>query len=379
MRMRTTCVAGAVLALTLAGRAHAAGVTGVMLGSSWRSWTATDQSSPFSSLSQGSGQLAIGVGLTPNADLVIATAGAATKLESASGDRSLDGVGAVSGAVLLRLASERLLLKLTTTLPTGTRELDVDQLAVLESIGQPLLGFAVRHLGTGLEAGGSAAWRVHDGPGHRVSVGAGGVVRGAYTLANGMDDLHPAPEWAVTTGFERRGADSAPAPLRVDLTWRGFGTDRFGDEDVFREGGQLEAQLAVQGDAAPLHGIAVARAVVKARNELLAPAGSAVASIRVRSGNVSAIRLQGDRDAGADVRFGLVAEGVVVTSSEAEGRNGYVLGAGPHVRFGVGSGASVDVGARYEAGRVDGIDGAPRHGIHGVAVDLRLQWAPSAP
>jgi hypothetical protein len=360
------------------GRPEASSVTGVVVGADYRSWKEKAGGAGDVSISQGRGLLTVDLQLAPTADLIFSNSGASSKLGTGGSDLSLDGLGSLSSALQVRLADDRLLLKLTATAPSGKRELDAKELQVVEAIGHPLLGFGLRHYGTGFEGGGSATWGPIEAPGSRVTVGVGGLVRGAYRLFQGASDFHPASEWAATTGLDL-GTSSRPTgvPVRLDLTYRGFGTDRLGDVDVFKEGAQFEIQAQGLADRVPFHWSGVLRSVLKSDNTTLGPAGSAVADFKANSGSAAVVLLGVDHDAGSKGRLGLVAEHDLVTGSDASGRDGSVTGVGPHGQLSLEGGTSLDLTTRYWWGRVDAASGGGRHDIHGVSAELELRWSGS--
>jgi hypothetical protein len=362
----------------LAGRSHAASVRDVIVGSDFRSWTEATGTAQDISIHQNGGLLTVGLGLTDNVGLVVSNSGASSKLGIGSSNFSLAGLSSFSSALVAHLVDDRLLLKLTATAPSGKRNLDSDELEVVGAIGRPLLGFGVRHYGTGFEGGGSATWCLIAEPDRRVSVGVGGLMRGPYRLFEGADDFHPASEWAATGGASVvTNVGLMRVPILIDLTYRGFGTDRWGSADVFKEGEQIEFQAQGLADAGPFHWNGVLRSALKSANATLEPSGSAIASFKSNSGSSVAVLLGMDHDWGPSRRLGPVAEFDLVTGSEAPGRNGSAIGLGPHGRFDLGSGVALELAAQYWWGSIDALSGGARDTLHGASIELTLRWTGS--
>jgi len=360
----------------VASRSQAASVREVVVGSDFRSWTEVAGATPDISTLQGGGLLTIGLRLTDNVGLVVSNAAASSKMEIGTSNLSLVGLGSFSSALVAHLADDRLLLKLTGTVPSGKQNLDSGQLEVVEAIGRPLLGFGMRHYGTGFEGGGSATWSLIAEPDRRITVGVGGLMRGPYRLFEGAGDFRPASEWAATCGASLVTAlDQTRVPILIDLTVRGFGTDRLGDADVFKEGAQVEFQAQGLADEGPIHTNAVLRGALKADNATLEPAGNTVASFKSNSGSSVVALLGVDHDLGSSHRLGLVSEFSFIRGSEAPGRNGSAIGVGPHGRFSLGSGVALELTAQYWRGQIDALPGGARDALHGASVELLLRWS----
>src|SRR5204863_535559 len=78
------------------------------------------------------------------------------------------GVNGVASSLMAHLANDRLLVQGTVTLPSAHPAIRPDQLATVETIGLPYLGFDVKHHGNGLEYGGTAAFELVQRPMFRV-------------------------------------------------------------------------------------------------------------------------------------------------------------------------------------------------------------------
>ena len=367
-------VLAAVATACFVARSDGASVTGVVVGTDYRSWTELNGATDLS-ISQGGGVVTLGLNLLPTTDLILSNSGARATLGTGTGDLSLTGLGSFSSALQVRLVHDRVLLKLTANAPSGKRELTATELQVVAAAGHPLLGFRQRPYGTGFDGGGSMTWGLVNASGYRLTVGAGGLVRGPFHLYQATSELHPASEWAATTWLEVGVSPQAVgAPLRLDLTYRGFGTDRLGSVDAFKEGAQLEAQARGLGDRETFHWDYLLRGVMKADNTTLGSGGSTVASSKGSSGNSAALLVGVDGDASPNFRLGVVAERDVVGRSDAFGRNGSVTGVGPRARLGLGSGTTLDLATQLWWGRVDGSDGLS-HDARGLSVQCSLRWA----
>ncbi|MFM7231357.1 MAG: hypothetical protein ACKO3S_05175, partial [bacterium] len=287
-----------VATLSLAASAWAAPeVSHVMVRGSFRTWEGDLPADRTASADQGAGRLSLGLRLASNADLVLATSGGTTTTDLGAGEARLARLADLASSLYLRLADDRLLLQAAASVPLGDASVTRAEAPVLEAVAMPLLDFDLRDYAGGLELGGTATWRALMTPTFGLAFGAGTMWRGAYELIVDEGDFRPAMEWAFTMGADLGAHDEGTAsPARVDLTWRGFGTDRLADVPVFRQGGQWETRLSGQRAFGALRTSGSLSSVWKRANTLLASSGTVIGETQSGSGDQLGLRLRADHD-----------------------------------------------------------------------------------
>lgn len=367
-----------VATLSLAASAWAAPeVSHVMVRGSFRTWEGDLPADRTASADQGAGRLSLGLRLASNADLVLATSGGTTTTDLGAGEARLARLADLASSLYLRLADDRLLLQAAASVPLGDASVTRAEAPVLEAVAMPLLDFDLRDYAGGLELGGTATWRAVMGPTFGLALGAGTMWRGGYELIVDEGEFRPAMEWAFTAGTDLGPHDEgAPSPARVDLTWRGFGTDRLADVPVFRQGGQWETRLSGQRAFGALRTSGSLSSVWKRANTLLASSGTVIGETQSGSGDQLGLRLRADHDLGAIVTLGLVVDHLRGRNSDDPRRNGHSTGVGPVLVVDATRTLEFELSARYASGRIEPSIGAGTRSLDGSAWGLRLRWSP---
>ncbi|MCA9757594.1 MAG: hypothetical protein KDA27_17445 [Candidatus Eisenbacteria bacterium] len=380
--------------LCLAPRVDASGIEVVRIPASYRTWEIGDSDSTMT-VSQLHVPIVTSIGLGESADLVLSTAYGSSTVEppstdgtASASDLSMNGNGDVKGQLFVRLLDNRLLLQAGLGVPAGKVGLDTEQLTVVQALGNPLLGFRMKHYGEGLDLSGGAAFAVPLGSSVTAAVGAGFVTRGAYEFVAGEDDFKPGQETSVSGGVDILSSGARPA-LRLDASYRMFGADQLGDNDIFQEGNQLELQATTSFRPATARIDLTGRYVLKDDNEILDPPGTDVEKIVMDAG--TAFFVQGEAGfllgsaflgvSGNLTSFDGGEDGDGTTSEAAY--TGSTFGVGPVLEFGLGDSGRLRLGGQYLTGSIDERTLAdetvvPSIDLSGFDVVVSLSWSPGA-
>lgn len=307
------------------------------------------------------------VRLGRSADLVLSTAYGNSGLEVDPGggtagttDLSMSGNGDVKAQLFVRLFEDRFLVQGGVGVPAGTKGLDAEQLAVVQALGNPILGFRMKHYGEGLDISGGGALAVPLGSAATAAVGAGFVVRGPYEFVENEPDFQPGQETSVSAGVDFVAGNSRPA-VRLDASYRIFGADQLDGTDVFQEGNQIELQATTAFRPGKLRLDLAGRLVLKDDNEILNPPGDDVDKIAMDAGTAYFGQLETGLDFGGGF-FGVGASLVRFDGGDPSGDagaattapySGTAYGVGPILEFALGSGGRLRLGGQYLLGSID--------------------------
>ncbi len=150
-----------------------------------------------------------------------------SKIETAAGTQTLDGLSDTQLRALYTLTPDRVVASLSLNLPTGQQDLTLEEFQVAGAVGSNYLSFPVSSLGTGFSATGGLAWAQ---PAGSWNVGLSGSFRyqGTYTpLADTAQGgkYNPGTEIRVRGGADRLLGDRTRVTL--GLTYSTFSTDEF--------------------------------------------------------------------------------------------------------------------------------------------------------
>ncbi len=376
LQVRSVTLGALAGVLALCSPVRAVTISSVSLPVEYRSWTiGAGLTGSETRLEQSHLPVTLHLGLSPALDWVTSWAGGRSDLgEAGAFSARLDGTSAVMTQMFWRLADDHLMLQTGVTVPSGKHALSVSDLAITQLTSLPVLGYGLKRYGRGLEWGAGATLAFPLASGAAVgSIGAGTVLRRPYQLMVEREDYQPASEFAVTGGAGLGPAGTGGRPLHLDATYRLFGKDRIGGQDLFEEGDQLELQARGRTGGEGLQTQAAVRAVLKGDNLAIAPADAAIGSLKSNSGNSVFARLRASRPVGR-LRAGLAGEWDVTTGSDSFGRDGHAFGAGPTLDLPLGEQLRLQLDGEYLWGTLDGIAGSGSIALHGLALSANLLW-----
>ncbi len=131
------------------------------------------------------------------------------------------------------LADRSVVVGVSVNLPTGKKELNAEEYAVLLGLADNSRSYVVRRLGQGLNLGGEVFWMPLVGEAH-LTLGGGYLYRGAYrVLAVDDADYQYGSEF-----YGRLGLSRAPQSVGfgIALEVRAFGKDNYDGLEVFQAG-----------------------------------------------------------------------------------------------------------------------------------------------
>ena len=215
----------------------------------------------------------------------------------------------------------------------------------------------------------------------QASLWAPGTSRGAATNSSeGDPDFQPGDEISFSFGLDALGerADGGPSnplALRLDATYRIFGTDQLDGDDLYEEGNQLEAQVLGTLQGRRWGGFALGRLVLKDDDTVLASAGE-VGKVTQAPGTGFLARAGVDTRAGSSARIGAEFETQIFSGSDAPQTNGATFGFGPSLTWGWSNGAHLQLRALYLGGTIDGDDTRPEIDLRGWDIGMGFHWNP---
>lgn len=348
-------------------------LSGASVPAEFRQWTVEYPGGDVD-VSQFNAPLTASARLGAATDLVVTTSGAWSRLESAS-EAKLGGLSTIGARVFTRVANGRVLLQGMVTAPSGSRGLSTEEFQVARAVGLPLLGFAGKVQGSGFEGGAGATMAFPLNEAATLALGVGGIVRGAFELLEGDEDLRPAPEAAATAGLDLGDrTDVGPAPVRIEATYRWFGEDEMDGTSVFQEGAQVELQVASHRPFGNFDARATARAIFKGENRAIGTGGTTVGDYKASSGDALSLLLGFAGTPRARLRAGFDVEVREVHGADEFGRDGLAFGVGPSAAYALAEGVSLEFGGSYLFGSLDGPTGEDDATMRGFAIHGGLRF-----
>jgi hypothetical protein len=375
---RLATIAVLLLSGFLGGEASASVVrlTSVRLPLEYRTWTLKDREGNEETVSQFYLPAITTVQVTSATAVVLSTAGAGSsrKLEQSS---SFSGPSDVKVQAYHKAADNRVLFTGGVNLPTGKRELSLEDLEIVRALGNPLLGMRLKQYGRGLDLNGGAALSVPLRPDLLLAVGAGVLLPGSFTLVKGDQAYSPTPEISVSAGLEVRGPRWAPNAQRLSLqaTGRLYSKDQVAGEDVFEEGDQLDVALNVVTNRARLRLSLASLLVLKRDNVSFTAEGDELRALKSSPGTGLLTRAGLNYELTDRVRPGIEIDWKRFSGSDDPERNGFAFGVGPALGLALGESNRLKIRALYHAGsaggREDEID------LKGLSTTVSFTWRPS--
>lgn len=307
-------------------------------------------------------------------DFVLSTAYVSSRTEtdlprSQTSIAELASMSDVKAQIFVHLADDRFLVQVGTNAPSGAHSLSLEELAVVQSLSHPILGFRLKHYGEGWNTSAGLAAALPIGDGVRLGLGSGFVYRGEYEFVEGAPDFRPGSEVSASAGLDFVNVDEH-AWLRIDTTFRSSGADQIDGEDVYEEGAQIELDAMLESAPETWQGRLEARFVSKQDDSALSPSGSAVAATKLAAGSSTRI--------GGDVRYrteGGVTIGAAGQWSSFTGSDriadANAIGGGPLLTIPLGSHGQFSAHGLYLAGTVDE---AVELDLSGFELGVALAW-----
>ncbi len=180
------------------------------------------------------------VPVSDNTEIAFLVAGAQSKLDFDGRETDLGGLSDTRLQLSRSMADDRLLFSIGVNLPTGKKELEVDQeRQIIETLAASFLDFPLRRYGEGFGLSFLAGTAAELG---EINAGIGIQYEyiGTYTPYVGFEDYDPGDLFNVYAGGDLS---------REDISWSGnllfttFVADKMADTKVLKQSSQLELQF----------------------------------------------------------------------------------------------------------------------------------------
>jgi hypothetical protein len=135
------------------------------------------------------------------------------------------------------LDKAHLVFNLGLNLPTGQRELTVDEFLTGLMISNRVFAFQSPHLGQGLKVHPSVLWAIPLSRNVVAGLGAAYQYRAAFTPIAAFEDYDPGDEIQVLAGLDFRLAENSV--LSMDVLYTHFSADKLGSREIFNFGERL--------------------------------------------------------------------------------------------------------------------------------------------
>ena len=159
---------------------------------------------------------------------------------SATGDNmeSISGLTDTQLGLNYLLENANLVFNLSFNFPSGKTELDALEFATSALISNNIFHLNTPNFGQGLNVSAGFTWAIPAGETFVFGVGASYQYKSSFKPLNIMAaDYNPGDEILLTGGFDARL--SGAATFSADAIFTLFGTDKFGDDEVFAPGSRL--------------------------------------------------------------------------------------------------------------------------------------------
>ncbi len=210
--------------------------------------------------------VAVVMPVSANFDLILASSNATTSFDNGT-SYNLNGLTDGKIRVLYRMANSKILVNAGINIPSGKNAFNQNEGIVAAEIAEPVLGFHVRSFGKGfnVDLGLAYAHRLRDNL--FLGIGFGYLANGEYKFSsNQTNKFKPGNELSMTLGLDIRGEKLF---LRGDLLYRSFATDKMQNQNIFKQGSQIELEGLCQVRMNRFALVISARNVIKSSNKMI--------------------------------------------------------------------------------------------------------------
>lgn len=355
--------------------AHASLVGSARAPGSYRTWTVeVKDDATETKVSQVHVPLITSLRLGSQVDWVFSTAIANSDWDAEdAAQQSVSGSSDLKSQIFYRLLGDRLLLQGGVNLPVAHQALTDDELKVVQLLGHPLLGFRMKHYGEGVNVSGGGAIAFPLGERATFALGGGFVQRGEYEFVEGEPDFKPGAESSVSAGLDFLSEDGEPF-TRFDVSYRIYGKDESGGQEIFQEGNQTELQASLNLRPGRMRSALLVRGVLKDENEVLSANGDNVDAVAVDAGQSIFARYTLGIALSESSVFGFLADYATFSGSEVVQNDGHAWGVGPTFEQRLGQSGRLGLSALFLRGSTDGDEELPELDLSGLDVSMQLTW-----
>ena len=172
------------------------------------------------------------------------------RLRTGGGAANVDGNNALSGFTdaqlglryTRRFVDQSLSVDVTFNLPSGKKELSLEELGTAVYLSQPFYGFQIPGFGQGFNVTPSITWAFPMSDNMVMGLVASYGFKGPFSpVANMADDFDPGDELSFGAGLDVQL--STRSTLSGDASWAFYGRDEIADDEVFEAGSKLALNL----------------------------------------------------------------------------------------------------------------------------------------
>lgn len=162
-----------------------------------------------------------------------------------TGLKKLASISDTQLSVSYYLESYHLILNFGVNLPSGKKELGLDEFVTSAWLSHSHFNFQVPNLGQGLNLSPGISWAFPMNDNVVLGAGASYQIKGKYKPIKGMpDDYKPGDELLVTGGIDLRLGTMTT--LAADIIFTSYGKDKVGNQAVFLSGRKVGINLKFQ-------------------------------------------------------------------------------------------------------------------------------------
>ena len=195
---------------------------------------------------------------------------------SETGSEDLSGLSDTQISWNYFLENQNLVLNAGISLPTGKATLRNETFITSLGIGEHYWNFMVPNFGQGFNISPGFTWALPLSDATVAGLGMSYQIRGGFIPIEGLDTVYkPGNELLLTGGADFRLGSSST--LSWDLIFTLYGSDRYGDEEVYKSGNRIVTSLQYKTWFGYHSLTAEARYRTKSKNQYLPAAGAALA------------------------------------------------------------------------------------------------------
>lgn len=157
--------------------------------------------------------------------------------------RGMETLGGLSDAQVAlsyyrRLGESSLVISVGANIPSGQKELSMDEYATSIFVSRNFYNFRVLPFGQGFNVSPAITWATPLSEDFILGVGVSYQYRGDFKPVTGMQEtFQPGDEVLLTSGIDYRLAPNWV--VSADVSYTLYGSDKLGDEEVFRSGNRI--------------------------------------------------------------------------------------------------------------------------------------------
>ncbi len=214
-----------------------------------------------------------------NFDLSFYIANSSNSLSAPDGDADLNGLSDLRVQARHSFANDRFLAALGLNLPTGKKELDGDEWAVLQGLSRTYTSFPMRRFGEGFGFNMLLGGATEVNEGFNVGAGVSYQYIGKYEPYAEYVDYNPGDIVGINARAE---VERDEWQISTDLVYSIYTTDKINDEEIFKQSPQFDIRFGVRRETETNLGYGgFIRYVARGENAFYDSSGTELASVKL--------------------------------------------------------------------------------------------------